>query len=161
MNPPEAAVLPLIYRREWWGHHGILPTFWLSALYLLSLTFELFFFSGEFPFAQPPPPKKNPRIYLSHFNVSKVFWYLLSYDPHSGCMRWVDWVNQEHGLSFTGHTVGCYRVAVKPRSLSPSSFLPWILLQMNYLTALFIFALVWRKLIKAILCFLLSYLMIV
>lgn len=108
-----------------------------------------------------PTKKKNPRIYLSHFKVSKVFWYLLSYDPQGGCMRWVDWVNQEHRLSFTGHTVDCYRVAVKPRSLSPSSFLPWILLQMNYLTPLFIFALVWRKLIKAIMCFLLSYLIIV
>ena len=98
------------------------------------------------PLPNPPPQKKNPCIYLSHFKVSKVFWYLLKYGPQGGCMRWVDWVNQEHRLSFTRRTVGCYRVAVKPRSLSPSSFLPWILLQMNYLTPLFIFALVWRKL---------------
>ena len=104
------------------------------------------FLQWRVPLCPTPPPKKNPCICLSHFKVSKVFWYLLSYGPQGGCMRWVDWVNQEHRLSFTRHTVGCYRVAMKPRSLSPSSFLPWILLQMNYLTPLFIFALVWRKL---------------
>ena len=133
----------------------------LLVICIISLLIDIWAVFLQWKVPLCPTKKKNTRTHLSHLNASRVFWYLLSYDPHGGGMRWVDWVNQGRRLPFTGHTVGCYRVAVKPRFLSPSSFLPWILLQKNYLTSLFIFALVWRKLIKAVVCFLLRYLMIV